>query len=250
MQKTYLVGDVHGCIEELRELVQLLQPSSQDRLIFIGDLIDRGPDSAAVVKQVVRWSKEMEVKLVLGNHEEKFLRYLRHVDGGKGTEKEMKGIEEFPALHLSLSDAELEFLHEAYYSLHLPELNALLVHGGLWGKLPFPMPTSYAFRGRECPEPRQLPLLTKVRFLNPAGKFVTLGEEGDEDKYWAETYDGSFGQVYFGHQPFLEPQPKPFEFATGIDTGCVYGGWLTAVVWSGGAPDFCSVAAKKKYVTK
>ncbi len=50
MPKTYIIGDVHGCIDEFQELIQHLAPASDDQLIFIGDLIDRGPNSPAVVR--------------------------------------------------------------------------------------------------------------------------------------------------------------------------------------------------------
>lgn len=104
MPKTYIIGDVHGCIDELQELIQQLAPASDDQLIFIGDLIDRGPDSSAVVRQVVQWSKQLNVKLILGNHEEKFLRYVQHIKEGNDIEKQMKHINEFPHLLYSLSD--------------------------------------------------------------------------------------------------------------------------------------------------
>jgi predicted MPP superfamily phosphohydrolase len=109
-----IIGDVHGCIDELNELMQLLAPSADDQLIFIGDLIDRGPDSSGVVRQVVQWSKQMDVKLILGNHEEKFLRYVKHIKDGSGLEKQMKRIDEFPKLLDSLGDGELSFLQNGY----------------------------------------------------------------------------------------------------------------------------------------
>jgi len=92
MPKTYIIGDVHGCIDELQELIQQLAPGAYDQLIFIGDLIDRGPDSSGVVRQVVQWSKQLNVKLILGNHEEKFLRYVQHIKDGSGFDNQMKRI--------------------------------------------------------------------------------------------------------------------------------------------------------------
>ena len=250
MQRTFLIGDVHGCIDELLDLMQLLRPNQNDRLIFIGDLIDRGPNSAAVVSQVVKWSKELEVKLVLGNHEEKFLRYVKHIRSGSGKEKEMTGAEEFPALLAIISENELEFLQQSFYSLHLPECDVFLVHGGLWNTVSFPIPATYPFRSSTPHIIKQLPLLTKVRYLSPEGKFIALGEESPNDSFWAEKYDGAYGHVYFGHQPFLQSSPKQFAFASGIDTGCVYGGWLSAVEISTVGATYSSVPAKAKYVIR
>ena len=250
MQKTFLIGDVHGCIDELLDLVQRLRPERNDRLIFIGDLIDRGPNSAAVVRQVVKWSKDLEVKLVLGNHEEKFLRYVKHVNLGSGQEKGMTGTEEFPALLSSISEDEFKFLEQSFYSLHLPELNAFLVHGGLWRTVSFPMPATYPFESSSSLVFKHLPLLTKVRYLSPEGKCISLGQESANDFFWAEKYDGAYGHVYFGHQTFLQSSPKLFDFATGIDTGCVYGGWLSAVEISESGVIYTSVPARKKYVSR
>jgi len=248
MPRTYVIGDVHGCIDELRELVGLLNLTSTDRLIFIGDLIDRGPNSVEVVRQVTRWSKEMEVKLILGNHEEKFLRYLKHVQEGSGNEKKMTGIEEFPALHHALNDSEIEFLHQSYFSLYLPEYNVMLVHGGLWGNMHFPMPKTYTYDSVHSKFGKDLILLTKVRYLNSLGKFVSLGSENAQDQFWAEQYNGDYGHVYFGHQPFFGTSPKQYRFATGVDIACVYGGCLIAVELGKGEVNYVSVAAKKKYV--
>jgi len=250
MHRTFVIGDVHGCIDELSELVGLLNLTSTDRLIFIGDLIDRGPNSVEVVRQVTRWSKELEVKLILGNHEEKFLRYLKHVQEGSGNEKKMMGIEEFPALHHALNDSEIEFLHQSYFSLHLPEYNVMLVHGGLWGNMYFPMPKSFTYDSVHSKFGKDLILLTKVRYLNSFGKFVSLGSEKAQDQFWAEKYDGAYGHVYFGHQPYVQSSPKQFPFATGIDTGCVYGGWLSAVQISSAGATYTSVPAKTKYVIR
>jgi hypothetical protein len=247
--KTFVIGDVHGCIDELQELMQKLSPSTHDRLIFIGDLIDKGPNSVAVVRAVVQWSRQLKVQLILGNHEEKFLRYVQHIRAGSGNEKEMQGIEEFPNLLQGLGDEEMRFLEGAYYTLHLPEWNALLVHGGLWKSIDFPLPASYGFIDNHQGDKKRLALLTMTRYLNAAGKFVVLGQEKAGDIFWAEEYDGQWGHVFFGHQPFIQSEPAGFPHATGIDTGCVFGGWLSAVEITEEAVKSHSVQARQTYVT-
>lgn len=250
MHKTYIIGDVHGCMDELQELVQLLAPTSDDQLIFIGDLIDRGPDSIGVVRQVVKWSKQMDVKLILGNHEEKFLRYVQHIKDGRGIEKQMKRIDEFPQLLDALGDDELSFLQKAFHSIHLPAYNSLLIHGGIWRDIHFSLPATYLYQEDNSDINKQLSLLNKTRYLNPEGKFVSYGDEKPEDIFWAEEYKGQFGHIYFGHHPFIQPDPYQFSHATAIDTGCVYGGWLTAVELSDNKVQFKSVAARKIYSAK
>lgn len=135
-----LVGDVHGCLKELRQLMERIEPAVEDRIIFIGDLIDKGPDSIGVVRFAVELAKTHRVELILGNHEEKFLRYVRHCREGDGKELQMQGTESYPVLMESLTKEELHWLEGAYYSLHLPEQNLLLVHAGIPCQVHFALP--------------------------------------------------------------------------------------------------------------
>ena len=63
-------------------------------------------------------------------------------------------------------------------------------------------------------------------------------------------YNGSYGYIYFGHQPFMQELPENFVNATGLDTGCVFGGWLSAVIIENGNKSFISVKAKETYSVK
>jgi serine/threonine protein phosphatase 1 len=242
-----IIGDIHGCLDELDMLLQKLSLRSEDGLIFIGDLIDRGPDSAGVVKRFAELVQTHGAQLVLGNHEEKFLRYLHHIDTRSGLEKDMKGTDEFPELLNRLSSDEIASLKSAHYSLHLPDVGYLLLHGGTGNETKFPFPKTYRYGEHSPKEFKGLDLLTKIRYLDPNGKFVSLGAEKPEDRYWAETYRGSFGHVIFGHQPFLQDTPKEFAHATGIDTGCVFGGWLSALVLETESRYYISVKARRQY---
>ncbi len=69
---TYAIGDVHGCLKSLNALLDQLQPSASDQLVFIGDLIDRGPDSKGVIERVRQLEADPqapEVVALMGNHE-------------------------------------------------------------------------------------------------------------------------------------------------------------------------------------
>lgn len=250
MKRTIIVGDVHGCLEELQELIQQLAPNANDHVIFIGDLIDRGPDSIGVVHQVEQLSALFKVSLILGNHEDKFLRYVHHMDTKSGKEKDMKGILEFPSLLNNLNPSALEFLKKAFHSIHLPEFNSLIIHGGVGKDVKFPFPASYPFSIPQIDEFKNINLLNKTRYLTPEGKFVSLGEEKSEDRFWAETYNGQWGHIYFGHQPFIQDSPYHFPHATALDTGCVFGGWLTAAVLSDRGVTYHSIKASKVYSIK
>jgi hypothetical protein len=72
--------------------------------------------------------------------------------------------------------------------------------------------------------------------VRPKGSFMKLGEETEDDVFWAELYDGRFGHVYFGHDPRpKEEHPVEYDYATALDLGAVFGGRLAAVVLEPGA---------------
>jgi predicted phosphodiesterase len=245
-----IIGDIHGCILEFNELLEQLRITDTDQVFCIGDLIDRGPDSVSVVNRCVELSKLCDFKLILGNHEEKFLRYLNHIEKKTGLENQMKGTEEFPLLLENLDSADIELIKNAYYSFSLKQENITLLHGGISTSVKFPFPETYQYEVHSPKIFKGLDLVTKVRYLNPEGKFVSLNEETEQDSYWAELYDGSFGHIYFGHQPFMQETPKEFSHATGLDTGCVFGGWLSAVILENGESKYFGVKAKQQYSEK
>ena len=74
--RTIFIGDVHGCLTELDALLACLEPREGDRLCFTGDLVDRGPDSLGVVRRVRALLAQFPGSAcIIGNHEEKTLRY-------------------------------------------------------------------------------------------------------------------------------------------------------------------------------
>ena len=78
---TYLIGDIHGCFDEFQRMLEMIQLSESDRLILIGDYIDRGPDSLSMLRWLERCPPN--VTALRGNHEEEFIWYvdlLRTVD--------------------------------------------------------------------------------------------------------------------------------------------------------------------------
>src|SRR5512143_2009338 len=73
-KRTIFVSDVHGCLVELKQLqAKLNYNPDEDRMILLGDLIDRGPDSAGVV----RYARETKLECIMGNHEHKFIKWFR-----------------------------------------------------------------------------------------------------------------------------------------------------------------------------
>ena len=249
--RTIIVGDVHGCLEELKELLDLVRLCEDDHLIFIGDLIDRGPQSAETVRFVSALAGRSSVQLIQGNHEEKFLRWLSHINSGSSAVQHMKGIEEFPDLAAGLGEKELAFLRSAWYAYPIPGSDWLCVHGGIPGTIRFNLKNGFRSGEHSVKDFPGLDLLNKTRYLSPDGKFVALGAEQPGWPYWAEVYDGRYGKVFFGHHPFLQPGPAVFPFASGIDTGCVYGGWLTACILEAeGGTRYLNVRAHRQYAER
>ncbi len=73
-----MIGDIHGCLDELSFLLDGLPLEPSDRIIFLGDYVDRGPDSNGVVSCLIEWSQKPEIETIFlkGNHEDMFLSYL------------------------------------------------------------------------------------------------------------------------------------------------------------------------------
>jgi serine/threonine protein phosphatase 1 len=240
MSRTIVVGDVHGCLYELHDLIQTaggLQP--EDRWIFVGDLIHKGPFSQGVVDLV----KGMpNATVVQGNHEEKHVRWhLRELQQTAfGRANNMLHCEEYPGL---LTEDSIEFLRDTY--LFADTGSFTVVHGGIPSGIQW-LPTRQDFNSGSRKSQKHFQQILRTRYVNPNGKMVALGHETEEDVYWADVYDGRFGFVIFGHQPFEEP--AFFDHAIGIDTGCVHGNKLTAVVIENDEiTDIISVPARSAY---
>ncbi|MBI2090132.1 MAG: serine/threonine protein phosphatase [Deltaproteobacteria bacterium] len=74
----YVIGDIHGCPEELARLLEALPLQPADRIVFLGDYVDRGPDSSGVISHLIEWQERAPQELIFlkGNHEDMFLSYL------------------------------------------------------------------------------------------------------------------------------------------------------------------------------
>lgn len=81
-KRSYVIGDIHGCLSELKKIIQLLINNEhinwQDRLIFLGDYVDRGPDSFGVIEYLVQLKTRYECVFLVGNHEIMFLEFFNN----------------------------------------------------------------------------------------------------------------------------------------------------------------------------
>ncbi len=216
MARTVIVADVHGCRHELELLLSHLQFSrNADRLVLVGDLIARGPDSHGVLATVQRFGG----RAVRGNHENKLLA-IRAGASHSG---------EHGQLAAELSEQEWSFIEAMPLWLDLPEHQIRVVHAGV---LP----------GKDVATTAPEALFT-MRAIDARGHWSA---EKTARPFWGERYTGP-PHVVFGHNAMPEPQFHPW--ATGIDTGSVYGGRLTAVVLEANEPLPRASAVQAKLVS-
>ena len=243
--KIAIVGDVHGALVPLKALIAKMALGTGDRLVFVGDLVDKGPDPAGVVRFVRQLSETApyEVILVEGNHEDRHRRYHENILQRPKVAREMAGsAPELPALDAELSEEDRDFLATAIPFMRLPDWGVLIVHGGIPGtqrSFPGTVEEAQEWHGKKAKAFRKI---LRTRYVSAeTGEFLALGDNQPGDPFWADVYDGRFGHVVFGHQPWLEG-PACFDHATGIDTAAVHGGELTALVLpEGRAPYFENV---------
>jgi hypothetical protein len=212
------IGDVHGCLDELEALLHQLQPGADDQLVLVGDLVAKGPDSQGVVAL----ARERDALAVRGNHDEAVLRYRRAQQVGAPPPKIKKS---HLAAARSLHEEDWAYLEALPLFLRFDALGVLVVHAGLLPGTPVE---------RQSPE-----ALMTMRTIRPDG---TPSSKLDEGEPWARRWPGP-ERVVFGHDAISGLQRE--RFATGLDSGCVYGGALTALV----LPEdrLVSVRAKRPY---
>lgn len=207
MPRTVIVGDVHGCRAELEDLLEVVGLGAADRLLFVGDLVARGPDSKGVLDLATR----LGAGSVLGNHEKKLLDARRAQRNG---ERPKLGSSHRELLE-TLSDPYWAILESLPLHLDCPEHDLRIVHAGLVPGVPIEEQAPW--------------VLTHIRTLEDDG--TPSGERGPP--LWASRYHEP-PHVVFGHNAVDGLQL--FEHATGLDTGCVYGGALTALVLAENQP--------------
>lgn len=199
-----VVGDIHGCLQELKALMRIVRPQPEDTLISVGDLVNRGPDSAGVID----WAIENNMQTVLGNHE---MRLLRSLDfPGKTV---LKAYDQ-DTLKV-LKKRHWRYLKSLPLTISLPEWNVVIVHGGFLPNIP------WREQGSQ--------IITRIQVIAPDGQ-PAKRSEAPEGRPWADLWNGP-ELVFYGHTP--RPLPVIRAKSIGLDTGCAYGGQLTACILPG-----------------
>lgn len=244
MKRILAIGDVHGCLNELRALLdKVAYDPSDDHLVFVGDLIDRGPDSPGVVRVVRGLQRIAPVTVVRGNHDDNAVRFVQRVvrAGLTGKPNQMKAphpsrMAEWAALTIG----DVGWLSELPVVAAVAP-NWLAVHGG--------------FEDKQLGEQKDDKVM-RCRYLDAqTGKMVSLKETDALDQppdtvWWTERWRGSDNVVY-GHAVHDLKDPRVDQCGDvqcwGIDTGCVFGGRLTAIDISRDKPTVWQVQAERSY---
>jgi serine/threonine protein phosphatase 1 len=203
--RTYVIGDIHGCLNELNALLDFIRPNSDDHVCFLGDYVDRGPNSKGVIARLIELRAEgPRCTFLKGNHEDMFLAYLGYAGlysdafllNGGGRTLASYGI---MALRGKAAEGRIPREHEAFLlslerELRLGEF--FCVHAGL--------------------RPMR-----------------ALDEQTDEDRFWIRedfiTVPHAFPfTILFGHTPQREVFLH-LPYKIGLDTGLVYGNKLSCL---------------------
>jgi bis(5'-nucleosyl)-tetraphosphatase (symmetrical) len=243
-RRTIIIGDVHGCSRELNDLLDTVEfGRGKDRLILLGDLVDRGPDAPGVIKI----ARQTGAECVLGNHDEKLIRFHHHMLRRREDPNYVIPMRppygDNVAAYKGMTEEDWNYLRALPAYLRLSS-KWVAVHAGLEPSIPI--------------EQQKESVLTHMRYVRRATMRMEkkLEELSNEDSiFWTKVWDGPenivYGHCVYKNFPVIDHSPGG-GVCVGIDTGCCFGFRLTALVLEdleGDDPamDFCSVAAREQY---
>lgn len=241
---TWIVGDIHGCAVELAELVDKLSLGPDDSLLSVGDLFHRGPDPAGVMDVL----KGAGARFILGNHE------LRVLDRFQLGPKKADGSDrpplrtEFPPIEADDLAGDGRRACDVVPERRAEVIEFLQTHVGFFAEHTDVPGAGKTKDGRGwCAVHAGIEQGRAPRDTNPENLVSLRRLRTKGSPFWYEIYSGS-NLIIFGHTPGKMPRQRRIDgklVALGIDTGCVYGGKLTA--YSPELDEFVQVAAKATY---
>jgi len=235
MQRVIVVGDLHGCAEETIQLLHKCEVKPEDRVIFVGDLVDRGPDNDKCVDLVMnRELIQGSPACVMGNHEEKMLFY-REIEQRRGSVEVQ--IPNHIATRKQLKPKHYEYFKTLPKFIELPEHNAIVVHAGMYPDRPLAKQTD-----RHLLHIQSIRPFDKLGYptFNEKSMWPTKVPKHEEGwKFWTEFWKGP-ERIIFGHS--VLDVPLITDKVAGVDGGCCFGRELWALV----LPDWNIVSVKSK----
>ena len=195
------IGDIHGCHQEFADLLALLAPAKDDKLILLGDLVNRGPDSC----KVIDLAREHRALALLGNHELRLLNYRKTKDPAHLRETDTDTF-------AKLRPSDWDYIGQMSLTHHVDELNTVFVHAGFLPNAPW--------------QKQPAEVVTRVQSIDKDGRPRKRADAPDAP-FWADLWNGPPFVVY-GHTP--RPEIYKLKWSLGIDTGCVMGTALTAYI--------------------
>jgi len=210
------IGDIHGCHSEFAELLGRLELTKDDRLILLGDLVNRGPDGL----KVIDLAREHRALSLLGNHELRLLKARRARDRKSVKESDLATFDR-------LREEDWKYLEAMPLTFEEPELNIVFVHGGFLPGEPW--------------QKQSAEVVTRIQIVDRFGRAAKRGAEPGAPP-WADFWSGPPFVVY-GHTSRTEIYK--LKWSVCIDTACAMGGSLTAYI----LPEkrFVQVKARQRY---
>ncbi|KAG2213814.1 hypothetical protein INT47_001083 [Mucor saturninus] len=229
-ERIFVIGDVHGCVKEFNDIVAKLNyDPTKDQIILAGDLTSKGPDSVGVVRR----AKELGVLCVRGNHDDKVVRLKTfEIEKGRnamypvdatmpegGVPDPIKFKNYHTGVSFNFTQSDYDYLASCPVMLHMPFLNnTIVVHGGL-------DPNIHSLEN-------QIPFM--VMNMRDIDKNNVTSIDSGVGEQWATVWNANQKllnmdntMIYYGHDSSRGLNIKQTTF--GLDTGCVYGGSLTAI---------------------
>jgi len=226
-----VIGDVHGCLSELKSLIKQSGINTNDDILIVGDLVAKGPSSSDVLQFCIN----RNIRSVLGNHDHLVLRYADRLNRltklnqlcFNGNEfdltttarlqmaelTKLKENSEHDQIAMELTDEQLTYIASLPLTITLKNHSGMvLVHAGVVPNTPLENQNPFD--------------LLYLRNILSDGKATKNPNEPDS-KPWIDCYK-QLPYVIFGHDAKRKLQQS--EYALGLDTGCCYGNHLTGVI--------------------
>jgi diadenosine tetraphosphatase ApaH/serine/threonine PP2A family protein phosphatase len=226
MTRYIFIGDIHGCYDELVKLLARAAVTASDRVIALGDMTRKGP---AADRCLALW-RERGYLAVRGNNDATLL----HRSERAGS----RWLAPSADRRVLRDRALLDYMRSWPLYLDLPEIGVVAVHGGV-------LPNAAQFSASLAPAEAALELRRIRRDTTGQWTPVSKRDATANDPFWADVWNGD-RRIVYGHTPRREAREHPR--ALGLDTGCVYGGKLTAAIFeSADTWRLVAIPARERY---